>query len=149
VYRCAVVKRVIAWQMRQELKAQNLNKTTMAKKMHISRTALTRRIRERTSGRRGCRDILVCEESRISLRFIRATLATLPNFSELGWINPNQCAYKTWTSAADKALLNIFNSSNVPFNGYQVSENLPIYISWVLVEVKSTEPDQLSASCPS
>lgn len=34
------VKRVIAWQIEQEMKAQNLNKTTMAKKMHTSRAAL-------------------------------------------------------------------------------------------------------------
>jgi len=36
------VKRVIAWQIDQEMKAQNLNKTTMAKKMHTSRAALNR-----------------------------------------------------------------------------------------------------------
>lgn len=34
------VKRVIAWQIEQEMKAQNLNKTEMAKKMHTSRAAL-------------------------------------------------------------------------------------------------------------
>lgn len=36
------VKRVIAWQIGQEMKAQNLTKTTMAKKMHTSRAALNR-----------------------------------------------------------------------------------------------------------
>ena len=36
------VKRVIAWQIDQEMKAQNLTKTTMAKKMHTSRAALNR-----------------------------------------------------------------------------------------------------------
>lgn len=36
------VKRVIAWQIQQEMKAQKLNKTAMAKKMHTSRAALNR-----------------------------------------------------------------------------------------------------------
>ncbi|MDO8351056.1 MAG: Fis family transcriptional regulator [Gallionella sp.] len=36
------VKRVIAWQIGQEMKAQNLTKTTMAKKMHTSRASLNR-----------------------------------------------------------------------------------------------------------
>jgi antitoxin HicB len=36
------VKRVIAWQIEREMKAQNLNKTEMAKKMHTSRAALNR-----------------------------------------------------------------------------------------------------------
>jgi predicted XRE-type DNA-binding protein len=36
------VKRVIAWQIDNEMKAQNLTKTTMAKKMHTSRAALNR-----------------------------------------------------------------------------------------------------------
>lgn len=36
------VKRVIAWQIGQEMKAQNLTKTTMAKRMHTSRAALNR-----------------------------------------------------------------------------------------------------------
>lgn len=36
------VKRVIAWQIDQEMKAQNLTKTAMAKKMHTSRAALNR-----------------------------------------------------------------------------------------------------------
>lgn len=35
-------KRVIAWQIDQEMKAQNLTKTIMAKKMHTSRAALNR-----------------------------------------------------------------------------------------------------------
>ena len=34
------VKRVIAWQIEQEMKTQNLNKTTMAKKLHQPRRAL-------------------------------------------------------------------------------------------------------------
>lgn len=40
------VKRVIAWQIEQEMKAQNLNKTMMAKKMHTSRAALNRLLDE-------------------------------------------------------------------------------------------------------
>ena len=36
------VKRVIAWQIDQEMKAQNLTKSAMAKKMHTSRAALNR-----------------------------------------------------------------------------------------------------------
>ena len=36
------VKRAIARQIDQEMKAQNLTKTTMAKKMHTSRAALNR-----------------------------------------------------------------------------------------------------------
>ena len=38
--------RVIAWQIEQEMKAQNLNKTMMAKKMHTSRAALNRLLDE-------------------------------------------------------------------------------------------------------
>jgi antitoxin HicB len=34
-----VVKRVIAWQIEQEMKAQKLSKTTMVKKMHTSRAS--------------------------------------------------------------------------------------------------------------
>ncbi len=40
------VKRVIAWQIEQEMKVQNLNKTMMAKKMHTSRAALNRLLDE-------------------------------------------------------------------------------------------------------
>jgi len=40
------VKRVIACQIEQEMKAQNLNKTTMAKKMHTSCAALNRLLDE-------------------------------------------------------------------------------------------------------
>jgi len=40
------VKRVIAWQIEQEMKVQNLNKTTMAKKMHTSRASLNRLLDE-------------------------------------------------------------------------------------------------------
>jgi len=36
------VKRVIAWQIDQEMKSQNLTKSAMAKKMHTSRAALNR-----------------------------------------------------------------------------------------------------------
>lgn len=36
------MKRVIAWQIDQEMKAQHLTKTSMAKKMHTSRAALNR-----------------------------------------------------------------------------------------------------------
>jgi antitoxin HicB len=36
------VKRVIAWQIEQGMKANKLNKTAMAKKMHTSRAALNR-----------------------------------------------------------------------------------------------------------
>lgn len=36
------VKRVIAWQIDQEMKSQKLTKSSMAKKMHTSRAALDR-----------------------------------------------------------------------------------------------------------
>lgn len=36
------VKRVIAWQIEQEMKTQKINKTKMAEKMHTSRAALNR-----------------------------------------------------------------------------------------------------------
>lgn len=36
------MKRVIAWQIAQEMKAQKLSKTAMATKMHTSRAALNR-----------------------------------------------------------------------------------------------------------
>lgn len=36
------VKRVIAWQIAEEMKAQKLTKTSMAQKMHTSRAALNR-----------------------------------------------------------------------------------------------------------
>ena len=36
------VKRVIAWQIAQEMKAQNLTKSSMASKMQTSRAALNR-----------------------------------------------------------------------------------------------------------
>ena len=36
------VKRVIAWQIAEEMKTQKLTKTSMAKKMHTSRAALNR-----------------------------------------------------------------------------------------------------------
>jgi predicted XRE-type DNA-binding protein len=40
------VKRVIAWQIRQEMKAQNLTKTELASKMHTSRASLNRLLDE-------------------------------------------------------------------------------------------------------
>lgn len=40
------VKRVISWQIEQEMKTQNLTKTVMAKKMHTSRAALNRLLDE-------------------------------------------------------------------------------------------------------
>ncbi len=36
------LKRVIAWQISEEMKAQNLTKTALAKRMHTSRAALNR-----------------------------------------------------------------------------------------------------------
>jgi DNA-binding Xre family transcriptional regulator len=36
------LKRVIAWQIAKEMKAQNLTKTELAKRMHTSRAALNR-----------------------------------------------------------------------------------------------------------
>ncbi|GAB7028508.1 XRE family transcriptional regulator [Geotalea toluenoxydans] len=38
----AAIKRVIAFQIEQEMKQANLSKTSMAEKMHTSRTALDR-----------------------------------------------------------------------------------------------------------
>ena len=40
------VKRVIAWQIDHEMKAQKLTKSSMAKKMHTSRAALNRLLDE-------------------------------------------------------------------------------------------------------
>jgi predicted XRE-type DNA-binding protein len=40
------VKRVIAWQIEQEMEKQKLTKTSMAKKMHTSRAALSRLLDE-------------------------------------------------------------------------------------------------------
>lgn len=40
------VKRVIAWQIEQEMAAQKLTKSSMAKKMHTSRAALNRLLDE-------------------------------------------------------------------------------------------------------
>ena len=40
------VKRVIAWQIEQEIAAQKLTKTAMANKMHTSRAALNRLLDE-------------------------------------------------------------------------------------------------------
>ena len=40
------VKRVIAWQIEQEMEKQKLTKTSMAKKMHTSRAALNRLLDE-------------------------------------------------------------------------------------------------------
>ncbi|EIC23227.1 XRE family transcriptional regulator [Thiorhodovibrio frisius] len=40
------VKRVIAWQIAQEMKSQHLTKTALAEKMHTSRAALNRLLDE-------------------------------------------------------------------------------------------------------
>jgi DNA-binding Xre family transcriptional regulator len=40
------MKRVIAWQIAQEMKAQQMTKTALAKKMHTSRAALNRLLDE-------------------------------------------------------------------------------------------------------
>ncbi|MBK1719532.1 XRE family transcriptional regulator [Thiocystis violacea] len=40
------IKRVVAWQIAQEMKAQHLTKTALAKKMHTSRAALNRLLDE-------------------------------------------------------------------------------------------------------
>ena len=40
------VKRVIAWQIEQEMSAQKITKTAMAKKMHTSRASLNRLLDE-------------------------------------------------------------------------------------------------------
>ncbi|PRC94829.1 XRE family transcriptional regulator [Solimicrobium silvestre] len=41
------VKRVLAWQISQEMKRQKLTKTSMAEKMHTSRAALNRLLDEK------------------------------------------------------------------------------------------------------
>ncbi len=41
------LKRVIAWQIAQEMKAQKLTKTELAKRMHTSRAALNRLLDEK------------------------------------------------------------------------------------------------------
>ena len=43
------MKRVIAWQITQEMKAQQLTKTALAKRMHTSRAALNRLLDENDS----------------------------------------------------------------------------------------------------
>jgi transcriptional regulator with XRE-family HTH domain len=40
------LKRIIAWQIAQEMKAQKLTKTELAKRMHTSRAALNRLLDE-------------------------------------------------------------------------------------------------------
>jgi DNA-binding Xre family transcriptional regulator len=40
------MKRVIAWQISEEMKAQNITKTELAKRMHTSRAALNRLLDE-------------------------------------------------------------------------------------------------------
>lgn len=40
------IKRVIAWQIAEEMKTQSLNKTQLASKMHTSRAALNRLLDE-------------------------------------------------------------------------------------------------------
>jgi len=41
------MKRIIAWQIAEEMKAQNLSKTAMATRMHTSRAALNRLLDEK------------------------------------------------------------------------------------------------------
>jgi len=43
------MKRVISWQIAQEMKAQQLTKTVLAKRMHTSRAALNRLLDENDS----------------------------------------------------------------------------------------------------
>ena len=43
------LKRVIAWQIAEEMKAQHLSKTELAKRMHTSRAALNRLLDEEDS----------------------------------------------------------------------------------------------------
>ena len=43
------LKRVISWQIAQEMKAQQLTKTALAKRMHTSRAALNRLLDENDS----------------------------------------------------------------------------------------------------
>ena len=43
------LKRVISWQIDQEMKAQKLSKTELAKRMHTSRAALNRLLDEKDS----------------------------------------------------------------------------------------------------
>ncbi|MBV2185672.1 MAG: helix-turn-helix domain-containing protein [Rhizobium sp.] len=43
------LKRVIAWQIAEEMKVQNLTKTELAKRMHTSRAALNRLLDEADS----------------------------------------------------------------------------------------------------
>lgn len=40
------LKRVVAWQLAEEMKAQQITKTTLAKRMHTSRAALNRLLDE-------------------------------------------------------------------------------------------------------
>lgn len=40
------IKRVVAWQIAQEMRAQQLSKTALAQKMHTSRAALNRLLDE-------------------------------------------------------------------------------------------------------
>ncbi len=42
----AAVKKVLAWQIEEEMKTQHLTKTSMAKRMHTSRAALNRLLDE-------------------------------------------------------------------------------------------------------
>lgn len=42
----AAMKKVLAWQIEEEMKAQHLTKTTMARRMHTSRAALNRLLDE-------------------------------------------------------------------------------------------------------
>ncbi|MDP2783771.1 MAG: XRE family transcriptional regulator [Sulfurimicrobium sp.] len=42
----AAMKKVLAWQIEEEMKAQHLTKTAMARRMHTSRAALNRLLDE-------------------------------------------------------------------------------------------------------
>ncbi len=44
------IKRVIAWQLEQEIQRQNLTKSAMAKRMHTSRSQLDRLLNPETTG---------------------------------------------------------------------------------------------------
>ena len=47
------IKRVVAWQIAQEMKVQHLTKTALAQKMHTSRAALNRLLDESDRNLRG------------------------------------------------------------------------------------------------
>ncbi|WP_206953373.1 XRE family transcriptional regulator [Trinickia acidisoli] len=57
------MKRIIAWQIEQEMKAQKLSKTAMAERMHTSRAALNR--------------LLDTEDTSLTLTTLASALAAL------------------------------------------------------------------------